>query len=423
MLLPKRSDMKGMSDEQEVEISPAPGSGALQFAAAARLAASARLRQRRFELLPLYGPGAVLTEVQGRTPGESTSAEGLAELISSIGTVGVLQPILVEELPDGTHRLVAGERRLRSCRIGAVDQPENPHFQTIPAVLCPGPLAADERATWQLIENLARSDLKPGDLAQALIYERCGMLAVRLEEEGTPAPSDILTIDSAIDRWTALNKWRIEAGKTRIGAPWGEVVKRLGLHLSDDRVEQIVRAFAQMPPEIAEDMDREGVTLNARLSYLKLAKSKEDAAAELWAAVKATGKSRMLSAAAKEMEEHPDLSADEALSLSETRHDDANIARSEAAKARHEASRPDDEAADGDEADNDAMSSAPEFESEPIEVEPTTVNPEVAKRALDSISGLLAELRAGCILSKYQAGSMTLYVEELRALLVNDTDH
>ena len=413
-----------MTNDATPAIAPTESSvsGPVQFAAATRLAASARLRQRRFELLPLYGPGAVLTEVQGRTPGESTSAEGLAELISSIATVGVLQPILVEELPNGTHRLVAGERRLRACRIGAVDQPDNPHFQTIPAVLCPGPLAADERATWQLIENLARSDLKPGDLAQALIFERCGMLAVRLEEVESPAPESVLNVDSAVDRWDALNKWRVEAGKTRVGAPWGEVVKRLGLHLSDDRVEQIVRAFAQMPPEIAEDMDREGVTLNARMAYLKLAKSKEDAAAELWDAVKASGKSRLLSSAAKEMQSHPEMSADDAISLSETRQEDANTARSEAAKAHHEASRVDpiDEPSEDEGFDGDMPKGALTPEPLPENVEPTTVNPEVAKKALDSISGLITELRAGCVLSKYQSGSMSLYVEELRALLAGE---
>jgi len=90
-----------------------------------RLASSERLRQRRFELLPLSGPAASFTEVQGRSPGDSTSTEGLAELISSIATVGVLQPVLVEEMAGGkAHRLVSGERRLRACRRGAVlDRP------------------------------------------------------------------------------------------------------------------------------------------------------------------------------------------------------------------------------------------------------------------------------------------------------------
>ena len=71
------------------------------LALARRLESSERLRQRRFELLPLTGPAAAFTEVQGRAPSGSTSFEGLGELISSIASVGVLQPVLVEEMPGG----------------------------------------------------------------------------------------------------------------------------------------------------------------------------------------------------------------------------------------------------------------------------------------------------------------------------------
>ena len=77
--------------------------------AARRLSASPRLSQRRLDLLPLSGPGSVFAEVQGRRPGASTTPEDLAELVSSIASVGVLQPILVERLPDETLRLVAGD--------------------------------------------------------------------------------------------------------------------------------------------------------------------------------------------------------------------------------------------------------------------------------------------------------------------------
>jgi ParB family transcriptional regulator, chromosome partitioning protein len=58
-------------------------------------------------ILPVHGEGAVVTEVQGRgaTGRGSLSPADLDDLISSIGTVGMLQPVLLEELPDGRHRL------------------------------------------------------------------------------------------------------------------------------------------------------------------------------------------------------------------------------------------------------------------------------------------------------------------------------
>src|SRR5947209_18097043 len=109
----------------------------------------------------MTGPGAAFSEVQGRAPGESTTPANLVELISSIATVGVLQPVLVEELEGRRMRLVAGERRLRAVLWGVANLPDNVHFQTIPAVVCPGPLSEAERRTWQLVENLAREDLAP----------------------------------------------------------------------------------------------------------------------------------------------------------------------------------------------------------------------------------------------------------------------
>src|SRR6266480_2025694 len=152
--------------------------------AARRLSASPGLSQRRLELLPLSGPGSIFAEVQGRRPGASTAPEDLAELASSIASVGVLQPILVERLPDESLRLVAGERRLRAARWGAANLPPNPNFEAIPAVVCPGPLPEEDRRTWQIAENLVRVDLAPGDLAAALVFERCAVLTTKLLAAG-----------------------------------------------------------------------------------------------------------------------------------------------------------------------------------------------------------------------------------------------
>ncbi|WP_233594942.1 replication-relaxation family protein [Amycolatopsis sp. WAC 04169] len=69
---------------------------------AGQLGFSLRLRQRRFALLPLRGEGMPFTDSQGRGPGDSTVPEELADLISSIATVGVLQPIGVEEIDTGS---------------------------------------------------------------------------------------------------------------------------------------------------------------------------------------------------------------------------------------------------------------------------------------------------------------------------------
>jgi ParB family chromosome partitioning protein len=41
-------------------------------------------------------------------------------------------------------------------------------------------LSEAERQTWQLVENLAREELQPGELAAALMFERCALLTVKL---------------------------------------------------------------------------------------------------------------------------------------------------------------------------------------------------------------------------------------------------
>ena len=113
-----------------------PGGSARDVAR--RLSVSGRLSRRELEFLPLSGPGSVFSEVQGRQPGASTTPEDLVELISSIAAVGVLQPILVERLPDDSLRLVAGERRLRAAKWGAANLPGNPHFTRSRPLCAPG---------------------------------------------------------------------------------------------------------------------------------------------------------------------------------------------------------------------------------------------------------------------------------------------
>ncbi len=92
-------------------------------------------------------------------PRRSFDAESLAELSQSIREHGVIQPILV--CPVGArYELVAGERRLRACRLLGM--------RTIPAMVVE--LSEKEKAITTLIENLQRKDLNC--LEEAKGYER-----------------------------------------------------------------------------------------------------------------------------------------------------------------------------------------------------------------------------------------------------------
>lgn len=81
----------------------------------------------------------------------------LAGLAASIRENGLLQPIAVRKKEDG-YELVAGERRLRACKMAKM--------QTIPAILCD--YADDKTAAMGLLENLQRENLNPFEQAQGL---------------------------------------------------------------------------------------------------------------------------------------------------------------------------------------------------------------------------------------------------------------
>lgn len=84
-------------------------------------------------------------------PRKHFDEEALSELSRSISENGVLQPILVRPLSDGTYQIVAGERRWRASRMAGLTE--------IPAVV--REMTPQEAMSFALIENLQREDLDP----------------------------------------------------------------------------------------------------------------------------------------------------------------------------------------------------------------------------------------------------------------------
>jgi ParB family chromosome partitioning protein len=96
--------------------------------------------------------------VSASQPRKLFDGDAHRELVTSIKTHGVLQPIVVE--PHGVKfRLVAGERRWRAARAAGLER--------IPAVL----RSLDDRARLEvaLIENIQRRKLNPLELAEAFV--------------------------------------------------------------------------------------------------------------------------------------------------------------------------------------------------------------------------------------------------------------
>lgn len=102
-----------------------------------------------------------LIEPNPRQPRREFDEDALVALSESIGSRGLLQPVVVRPLPGGRYELVAGERRLRASKLAGLD--------AIPALV----RQTDdwERLDLALAENMARVDLNPVEEARA-----CAML-------------------------------------------------------------------------------------------------------------------------------------------------------------------------------------------------------------------------------------------------------
>ncbi|TQR61388.1 ParB/RepB/Spo0J family partition protein [Campylobacter troglodytis] len=90
-------------------------------------------------------------------PRKSFDEEALSELAASIEEFGLIQPVVLYKQNDGNFVLIAGERRLRACKmLGNTD---------IKAVI----LDANEERLRELalIENIQREDLNPIELAHS----------------------------------------------------------------------------------------------------------------------------------------------------------------------------------------------------------------------------------------------------------------
>ncbi|HEU0131293.1 MAG TPA: ParB/RepB/Spo0J family partition protein [Mycobacteriales bacterium] len=95
-----------------------------------------------------------------RQPREHFDEEALAELVTSIKEVGLLQPVVVREVGDDRYELIMGERRFRASKEAGLT--------AIPAIVRETPDDALLRDA--LLENLHRQQLNP--LEEAAAYQQ-----------------------------------------------------------------------------------------------------------------------------------------------------------------------------------------------------------------------------------------------------------
>jgi ParB family transcriptional regulator, chromosome partitioning protein len=160
-----------------------------------------------------------------KQPRTNFDSEALAGLAASIESSGVVQPLLVRPLPDGSYELIAGERRWRAARQAGLEK--------VPAIVRNSEHA--ERLQVALIENMVREDLNPVEEARACaaLVEDLGLSKEQLARRvgrSRPAISNLIRLldlpDEAIE---LLESGELSEGHGRalLGALGNDVRRRL----------------------------------------------------------------------------------------------------------------------------------------------------------------------------------------------------
>ena len=160
-----------------------------------------------------------------KQPRTNFDPEPLAGLASSIAASGVVQPLLVRPLHDGSYELIAGERRWRAAQQAGLEK--------VPAIVRDSEHA--ERLQVALIENMVREDLNPVEEARACaaLVEDLGLSKEELARRvgrSRPAVSNLIRLlDLPDEALELLESGELSEGHGRalLAADGNDVRRRL----------------------------------------------------------------------------------------------------------------------------------------------------------------------------------------------------
>ena len=115
-----------------------------------------------------------LIKANPNQPRREFDPEALQELADSIKEIGIIQPITLRKMDDGTYQIIAGERRFRASQLAGLT--------ALPAYI----RTADDENVMEmaLIENIQREDLNAMEIALAYqnLLEEYDLTQERLSE-------------------------------------------------------------------------------------------------------------------------------------------------------------------------------------------------------------------------------------------------
>lgn len=188
-------------------------------------------------------------------PRTNFKREELEELSASIQKDGLLQPILVRPLEDGTYQIIAGERRWQASRLAGLQQ--------VPIRVKE---AGDDKALeLALIENIQRSDLNPIEEAYGYrrMMERLNMTQAEVAQAMSKGRSTVANalrlLELPEEAQQLLFEEKITAGHARaiLSIPTKEGRERLTRKLVEEKLsvreaEALARLFSGKKNENAK---------------------------------------------------------------------------------------------------------------------------------------------------------------------------
>ena len=203
----------------------------------------------------------VLSRIQPNPdqPRREFDDESLEELAASIREIGIVQPISLRQLDNGTYQIIAGERRYRAALIAGL--------ATVPAYI----RTVEDEAVMEmaLVENIQREDLNAIEIAlsfkklmeqykltQEQLSERVGKkrttIANYLRLLKLPAEVQIGLRDRIIDMGHARALLSVESAAVQL-----ELYKAIVAEgLSVRKVEELARSMAQAPDSAVKRVAR-----------------------------------------------------------------------------------------------------------------------------------------------------------------------
>ena len=144
-------------------------------------------------------------------PRKQFDKESLSELAESIKVHGLIQPIIVNEMPDG-YMIIAGERRFRACKLCGLKEID---------VIVKN-YSNKQIAEISIIENLQREDLNPVEVAKGIkkLMDEYGLtqekVAERLGKSRSAIANSIRILSLYPEVIELIEKGKISFGHAKI---------------------------------------------------------------------------------------------------------------------------------------------------------------------------------------------------------------